>query len=46
MIAAIQAWWHRYQDHTQRTTTVSAPMWDPGARGILVHCSCGKKWAR
>ena len=39
-------WWHRVvRKHSQVEARVTAPMFDPSAKGILVKCSCGEMWA-
>ncbi len=40
--------WHIYRNpgHHSLPRRVSVPMFDPGARGILIKCSgCDKVWA-
>jgi len=41
-------WWHEVVlRHTlRRNRMITVPSWDPHARGLLVHCSCGKTWAK
>lgn len=39
-------WLHReVLGHSQDVHKVSVPMFDPGARGLMIYCSCGKMWA-
>lgn len=46
MIEAFVARFHqRILQHDQTESHVSVPLFDPTARGILIRCSCGKRWA-
>ena len=39
--------WHKYAlKHHIETSRVSVPMFDPGAKGLLHKCECGKVWAQ
>lgn len=42
----ISRWWHeRVLGHLILMSRVSVPMFDPGAKGYLWDCTCGKRWA-
>ncbi len=38
--------WHRLVlKHHQTVKHVSVPLFDIGAKGLLIDCECGKTWA-
>lgn len=46
MTALLVAWHERKQGHKITFRKVTAPAFDPSAKGHLWTCSCGKVWAR
>ena len=45
--ARLPLWWHVWVlGHDVTVKRVSAPMWDPSARGLLIDCGCGVRWSK